>query len=211
VAAETLAPGQTATPSDDSCGDEREQVAVYDASLLLHNSNGARLGRNAHLCDRRTTAAGDTTGPTTSAVTLTPNKTNGTVDIALNASVSDVASGNANVTSAEYFRRHIRCRRHRDCDVRSFWWTDCAGQRDDFDGYFERSGVGQPYDLRTRIGREQQIGEHSVSAVLNLDKAGPTTIGLTLTPNPSNGTASVSLAAAASDSATGNTNIAAAE
>jgi hypothetical protein len=49
------------------------------------------------------------------------------------------------------------------------------------------------------------------SAVLNLDKIGPTTSALSLVPNPTNGTANVSLAASASDSANGNHNIAAAE
>jgi hypothetical protein len=49
------------------------------------------------------------------------------------------------------------------------------------------------------------------SAVLKLDKAGPTTSGLTLTPNPSNGTVNVALHATGNDTATGGSNITAAE
>jgi len=104
VAAETLAPGQTGDAiATIPAVTSESKFAVYDASLLLHNSNAPGLGGMLTFVTAGTTAAGDTTGPTTSAVTLTPNKTNGTVDIALNASVSDVASGNANVISAEYF------------------------------------------------------------------------------------------------------------
>ena len=50
-----------------------------------------------------TTFAIDTTGPTTSALTLNPNPSNGSVSVALGGTASDAATGNANVTAAEYF------------------------------------------------------------------------------------------------------------
>lgn len=49
------------------------------------------------------------------------------------------------------------------------------------------------------------------SVVLTLDKAGPVISGLSLSPNPANGTADVMLQATADDSATGNQNVIAAE
>ena len=46
---------------------------------------------------------------------------------------------------------------------------------------------------------------------MNLDKIGPATTGFLLSPNPSNGSTDVTLSATADDSASGNSNIAAAE
>ena len=45
----------------------------------------------------------DKTGPVISNGGLTPNRTNGSVDVALQATASDVSTGNSNVTAAEYF------------------------------------------------------------------------------------------------------------
>jgi hypothetical protein len=45
----------------------------------------------------------DHTGPSTSALTLTPNPSNGSVSIALAGSATDAAAGNGNVVAAEYF------------------------------------------------------------------------------------------------------------
>jgi hypothetical protein len=44
----------------------------------------------------------DLLGPTSSALTLSPSKTNGSQVVALSATVNDVASGGANIGSAEY-------------------------------------------------------------------------------------------------------------
>ena len=44
----------------------------------------------------------DKTGPTVSALTLSPNPSSGTVAVALKASASDVSTGGGNVTAAEY-------------------------------------------------------------------------------------------------------------
>jgi hypothetical protein len=49
------------------------------------------------------------------------------------------------------------------------------------------------------------------STTFAVDTAGPTTAGMTLTPNPSNGTVAVALHATGDDTATGGSNIAAAE
>ena len=49
------------------------------------------------------------------------------------------------------------------------------------------------------------------STVLNLDKTGPATTGLSLAPNPSDGTVSVNLSATGNDTATGGSNVTTAE
>ena len=48
-------------------------------------------------------------------------------------------------------------------------------------------------------------------AVLDLDKLGPATTGLTLTPNPSDGSLDVAVSATGNDSATGSSDVIAAE
>ena len=50
-----------------------------------------------------------------------------------------------------------------------------------------------------------------LSIVLNLDKTGPATTGLTLTPNPSSGAEPVALTATGNDTATGGSDVIAAE
>ena len=45
----------------------------------------------------------DKAGPSTTGATLTPNKTNGSVNVALSASGDDRATGGNGVTAAEYF------------------------------------------------------------------------------------------------------------
>ena len=44
----------------------------------------------------------DLTGPATTALVLTPSRTNGTVDVGISATGDDSATGNGNVTAAEY-------------------------------------------------------------------------------------------------------------
>jgi len=44
----------------------------------------------------------DTTGPTTSALGLSPDPTNGTVAVALSATANDTATGGSNIAAAEY-------------------------------------------------------------------------------------------------------------
>ena len=49
------------------------------------------------------TLSADNAGPTTSALTLSPNPSGGAVGVALGGTASDVGSGNSNITAAEYF------------------------------------------------------------------------------------------------------------
>ncbi|HFE66308.1 MAG TPA: hypothetical protein ENJ93_03510, partial [Chloroflexi bacterium] len=106
VVAENIMVGQTqdtivnipATAPDGS------RFALYDASMLLHNNNDAGFGG---MITFLTTAAGpagpDAAGPATSAVTITPSLSDGTTSVFLSATVSDAATGNANIQAAEYY------------------------------------------------------------------------------------------------------------
>ena len=98
VAAETFGPGQTAdaiVTVPTTATDRR--LAVYDASLTLHNTN--KVGAGGMLTFLDVTGVGpaeaDTFGPATTNARFV------TVDGTITASVSDAATGGANVTGAE--------------------------------------------------------------------------------------------------------------
>jgi hypothetical protein len=199
VAAETLAPGQTAdaiatVPATAAAG---SRFAVYDGNLMLHNNGAAGFGGMLTFVTTGGTAGGDTVGPTvTSAVTLTPTT--------VSATVSDAATGGANVTAAEFF-----------VDT-----TGTNGSGTAMTGAFGTVTVNVSGTMATLTGSHtvyvhgrDALGNWGAfrSAVINNDTTGPTTSGLTLTPNPSNGSVSVALHATGSDVATGGSNITQAE
>jgi FtsP/CotA-like multicopper oxidase with cupredoxin domain len=214
VAAETLAPGQTgdaiATIATGTANGTK--FAVYDGTLMLHNNgSSSAFGGMLTFVNVGVAVAGpDTTGPATSGMALTPNPTNGSVNVALSASVSDVATGGANVTAAEYF-----------IDTSGAPGTGTA-----MGGTFGSPTAPVNATILAATLTPLASGNHTIYvrgrdllgnwgalnfATLNLDKSGPTTSGMTLTPNPSNGTVAVALHATGNDTATGGSNITAAE
>lgn len=207
VAAETLAPGQTGdaiatVPAVTS----PSKFAVYDGSLSLHN-NGADNAFGGMLTFVTAGTGTVIAGPTTSAVALTPNPSNGSLSVTLSATIKSSVS---TVTAAEYF-----------IDASGAEGTGSA-----MSGSFGSATVSVNATLSTAQLALIASGNHTLyvhgkdasgkwgafgSAVLNLDKTGPISSGLTLTPNPSSGTVSVALSATGNDSATGNSNITAAQ
>ncbi len=190
-----------------SSAPDGSKFALYDANMLLRNNTG--LGTSAGLGGMLTfltvgppIVVGDTTGPLLSLITLTPNPSNGAVSVALAFTANDTTTGNANVTAAEY-------------------WVDA--------GVHTPITVGSPAPVVTlgatipsglsagthvvSVRAQDSLGNWSTTGNINLvvDNVGPTTSGLTLTPNPSSGSVTVALSFSANDSASGNSNITAAE
>ncbi len=208
VAAETLSPGQTADAIVTVPGVTGTNLfAIYDASLALHN-NGAdnAFGGMLTFLTAGTGAAADT-GPKTSAGVLTPNPSNGLLNVALSASISSTSS---TVAAAEYF----------------IGTNGTGGSGTAISGAFGTATLSVNTMLSPLQMAALPSGKHTLyvhgkdannkwgafsSAALNLDKAGPLTGGLTLTPNPSNGTVSVALSATGNDSTTGGANTVEAE
>ena len=213
VVAESIMIGQTrdmivnvlATMPDGS------KLALYDANMLLHNNNAAGFGGMMTFI---TTADGpvgpDVVGPTTNAVAVTPSPTDGTVDVSLTATVSDVATGNANIAAAEYYI------------------DDTNGTANVMSGAFASPAEAvvatipaatvaalSPGDHIIYVRGQDALGNwgsfNLVTLRLELTGSGPTTKSLTLTPNPSAGDVIVALSGTADDRATGNNNIALAE
>ncbi len=202
--AETFGPGQTAdaliTTPDAGRNDQR--IAVYDGSLLLHNSRAAGSGGMlTFLKVAGTVGGGDVTGPATSDVAYT----NGV----LTATIDDSTTGNGAIQAAEAY-----------LDDPSSTGTPIP--MDAQDGGFGPA----PSDVVT-VPTSTPTGKHilyvrgqdeagnwgQLSSVLvdGGDATGPATSAAKLRPNPSNGSAAVKVSATADDTDTGGSTIQAAE
>ena len=196
--AETFGPGQTtdAIVVAPAVAGAVNRLAVYDASLLLHNSNTGGFGGMLTFLEVAAGSGGvDTTGPVTTGVAYA----SGT----LTATISDATTGDGNVTAAEYY-------------------VDST------------SGVGTPFgpfapsvSVNVTAPVIVPAGQHTLyvrgrdslgnwgafSSVLvnGGDASGPTTKTPKLTPSSTNGTVPVAVHATGDDTATGGSNIAAAD
>jgi FtsP/CotA-like multicopper oxidase with cupredoxin domain len=212
IVAETISPGltQDSILTVPASAPDGSLFAIYDANLTLRNSRASGMGGMIALLQVGTTPPGgsDITGPATSAVTLTPNQVSGSIAVAVSASVSDVASGGSNIAAAEYYIDSI------------------SGTASPMSGAF-----ASPTELVNATIPDSTVGglstgNHTIyvrgqdaagnwgafnSAILKVDNTGPSTTGLILTPNVSNGTVIVSIRGTADDTASGNNNVTAAE
>ncbi len=198
--AETFGPGQTAdaivtTPAAIA---QLNRLAIYDGSLLLHNSN--LVGTGGMLTFVTVPAGGsggpDATGPVTSTVAYSAGT--------LSATIDDSATGGSSITGAEYFIDTV------------------TGPAQPMTG----SGAG-PVNVTATVGipsgehivyvrGQDSAGNRGVFSSLLVtggDAAGPTTRSPSLTPSLTNGAGSATSAvhATADDAATGGSNITAAE
>ncbi|MBI5352266.1 MAG: multicopper oxidase family protein [Chloroflexi bacterium] len=204
---ESIAPGRTmdvitTIPVSATSG---SMFALYEANFLQHNNNAAGFGGMLTFLTlgAPVPVAG---GPLTSGVTLTPNITNGSSNVALAATTT----GTTNITAAEYYIDSI---------------SGAATPMNASDLSFDSLAENIEATITTVDLAALSAGSHTIyvrgqdsngwgafsSAVLNLDKAGPVTSAGTLLPNPSNGTVDLTLSATANDSANGNGIISAAE
>jgi FtsP/CotA-like multicopper oxidase with cupredoxin domain len=206
--AETLGAGQTADVliAIPSGAPANQKYAVYDSSLRLINNNARFGGMLTFIQVSGTPGSGDAVGPAASGLTLAPNPSNGSSLVTFTATISDLSSGGSNVTQAEYFI---------DSTGASGSGTALAAADSAFDSVTE--AVTASIDPSPLSSGSHSIYVHGrdaagnwgafTSIVLVLDKAGPSTSGLTATPNPTFGTSNVALSATANDSASGNSNV----
>ena len=206
MVAETIAPGQTQDVliSVPATAATSTRYPVYDAALALNNSNVNGMGGMLAFIDATGSPTGtDTTGPVTSGVTLTlPGG-------ALSAQVSDLGTGGSGVQAAEYF-----------IDT-----TNGNGTGGSMSGPFSPEPATVSATIPAATIAALTHGTHTVyvhaqdsaanwgtfsSTTFTIDKIGPTVSALTLNPNPSSG-GSVALAGTASDVASGNNNVTAAQ
>jgi hypothetical protein len=201
VAAESLAPGQTgdAIATVPAAATTASKFAVYDGNLMLHNNNAAGFGGMLTFVTV-TSGTSSTPGPAVTALALSPDLTTLTATI--------TASSGRTVTSWQY-------------------WIDTGAPTTSATGPSGTVTVNatipaQPtgsHNLYVRGQDDLLTWGAPKSVPFVVDTTGPSTSGLTLTPNPSSGTVPVALHATGNDSATcgvppagcGGSNVAAAE
>lgn len=197
--AETFGPGQTAdsivtAPSQSMV---ENHVAIYDGSLLLHNSNAAGSGGMlTFLTVPAAPPAGDDTGPVASNVAYD--------GVTLTATIDETTTGGGNVTAAEYY-----------LDDPAGAPTAFAGPDGTTPSVDVSAAVSVPSGNHVFYVRGQDDsgnwGVFSSVLVDGGDATGPTTRGARVVRNPTNGAADVKLHATADDSQSGKSTIAAAE
>ncbi|MCB0085473.1 MAG: hypothetical protein KDE47_31245, partial [Caldilineaceae bacterium] len=208
MVAETIPPGQTVdvltTMSATAAPGAR--LALYDAAMSLRNNTAANFGGMLTFLTVQTGGSGaDTTGPTTSGVTLTPSGG----DLIVSATVDDSASGGSNIQAAE------------------FYIDSTANAPTAMTGAFAAPTETVQGAITAAVLAGLSSGDHTIyvhgqdaagnwgafgAVVLaGMDTAGPTSSGLLMSPNPTNGGVDVALTATGDDSASGASHIAAAE
>jgi FtsP/CotA-like multicopper oxidase with cupredoxin domain len=218
VIAETMGAGQTldvvtAIPAGAAAG---TKYALYNTNGQPRNASQRTSGvlnfggMLTFLTVGTGAAPTDTAGPATSGVSIAPSPTNGTVNVTLAATVSDQSTGGANVSAAEYFVDAVGANTSGVAMTGAFGVPSVNVSAT----VSAATLAGLPSGSHTFYvhGRDSNGNWGPVSsAVLNLDKAGPAISAAALSPAYSNGTTNVGIQATASDTATGNGNVAAAE
>jgi FtsP/CotA-like multicopper oxidase with cupredoxin domain len=214
VVAETIATGQTLDTIITIPGTalEGDQFVLFDANMILHNSTDAGLGgMMAMLNVGSGTPPVVDLGPSVSGLSLTPNPTDGSVDVTVSATVTDDATLASNIQAVEFYIDGT---------------ASSPNAMSAVDLAFDSTSEAIEGTISVATLAAMTSGNHTIfvrgqdangnwgpflSIVLNLDKTGPATSGLTLTPNPSSGTEPVNLTAVGNDTATGGSDVTAAE
>ena len=205
--AETFGPGQTADAIVTAPASSVDvKMSLFDGSLLLHNTNQNTGGFGGMLAPINVTAnlpaGGDTTGPITTEVAFAAGT--------LTATASDATRGGATVAAAEYFLDTV---------------TATGTAMDATDGVFNSATEGLTSIPAPAVGSGAHVlyvrsqdsegnwGPLSSAMVDGGDTGGPTTKFPSLTPSLTNhdSTAGVAVSATGDDSASGGSNILAAE
>lgn len=131
----------------------------------------------------------DKTGPATSGISLNPATSTGAVSVALQATGNDAASGNANVTAAEYF-----------IDTTGAAGTGAAitpnqvAPTVSFNATISAATMGALAEgsHTVHVRSQDALGNWGAfsTATLAVDKTGPNATGVTAYPSPNNGTLS---------------------
>ncbi|MDI6693906.1 MAG: multicopper oxidase domain-containing protein [Anaerolineales bacterium] len=217
LVSEELGPGQSADAlvTISASAPAGMRYPLYEAGMLLHNNGAPGFGGMiTFITIPSGPGNGDTQGPAASSVSLSPNPANGSADVSVSATISDAATGGSNIQAAEFF-----------IDSTGANGSGSAMSADDLDGFNSPvEAVSGLIPASTLAGLSS--GNHTIYihgqdsagnwgsfnvAVLNLDKVGPTSRAIVLTPGVSSGSVDIAIQATGDDSASGNGDIVAAE
>jgi FtsP/CotA-like multicopper oxidase with cupredoxin domain len=215
-ASQLLMPGQSADAivTIPASAPSNTKFALYDAGMLLHNNGGQAFGGMLTFLEiAGTPGTGDTQGPAASGLSLSANPINGTTGVTLTATISDIGRGDAVIQAAEY------C-----IDVTGASCT--PSPMNPVNAPFDSATESVQATLSTALLGSLAGGNHTLyvrgqdvvgnwgsynTIVLVLDTQGPATTGITLNPAVSNGSLSVAIQATGNDSASGGSDVIAAE
>jgi hypothetical protein len=202
VSADTIGPGQTADALVVAPGAAQadQRLSVYDASLLLHNSNlGGPGGMFTAIVVAGSGPGADDVGPATRGVSF-----DGTT---LTATADDTDRGANDIAAAEYYLDDV---------------SVAAGNLDPVDAAYD--SVTEDVTTTLSIGSGEHVlyvrsrdsqgnwGAFSSFLASGADTGGPTTLSPLLTPRVTNHSSTgVAITATGDDSASGNNNVTAAE
>jgi hypothetical protein len=218
VVSQTVGPGQTVDAIVDISAGAQDgtQLTVFDSNLQLRNRNRRPTaagtfrtygGPLAFITVSAASSPDDTTGPVTSAPSASA------VSGVVTASVSDAATGGSDVVAAEYSL---------DTIATAGTGTLMAATDGSFDapteGVIATIPAGTLADLPSGVhtayirGRDAALNWGAPTAVsFRIDRAGPVTSGVAVSPNPTPGTGTVTVHATGSETTTGGANVVAAE
>jgi hypothetical protein len=221
VVAQTVGPGQSfdaivTIPSTAAAG---TRLAIFDANLQLNNRNRRPANSGAPLVASATfggavgfvsIGAGsppptDTLGPIVSGMTSTRSQ--------VLATISDTTTGGNTIQQAEYFVDTVGAPGSGAALLANDGVFDQAteGVHALFPSGLSSAGHTVYVRGQDSIGNWGPLGTVVIPAVTSGDTTGPVITGVTLSPNPTNGSLPLTLHATASDATTGGSNIASAE
>ncbi len=204
VVAQTVGPGQTTDAivhASDSAA-AGTVLTVFDANLQLRNRNRRPATSTATVSYGGALGfvqIGGTPDPTDVVGPLASNLSATTTSIS--ATISDVTTGGGDIDAAEYSIDGEAA-----VAFAGTFGTPTESVNDTF-------AMLVPGSHTIRVRGHDSAGNWGLwaSVVVSTDNQSPTVTGLTLTPNPSNGTGGVALHATASDVGSGGSNIVSAE
>jgi hypothetical protein len=126
----------------------------------------------------------DNLPPNTTNLALSPNPANGSVNVSLSATANDGATGNSNITAAEYWigsGTHIPMTVSVSAPVAGLSATIPAATINVL------SQGPHTISIRSKDSINSAWGP-TATIILNVDKTGPATSGVSAAPNPNNGT-----------------------
>jgi len=213
VVVNTVAPGQTfdTLVSMPITVTGQSKYGLYDSNLMFHNNNQSYGGMLTFISIADGPVPG--IGPTTAAVSLMPHHADETMPVDLSATINGAPA--STIVAAEYF-----------VDATGVAGAGCAmtgafgSATVDVGAVITTTGAISPCaDLATLTSGDHTFYVHGSDgvwgafnfAVLHLDKLGPMTKSIVLSPNPSDGSVAVNIQATGDEMMTGHSDVVAAE
>ena len=215
MVAETFGPGQTVDVlvNVSAGAAQGSKYPLYDGNLMLHNSTAPGFGGMLTFINVGTDPGpgADVLGPQVLTLGITNSPNGGNTPSALSAIVSDGATGGATVTAAEYFIDTVGADGSGAAMSGSFGTVTVLNVAATL-SVGTVSGLSDGQHIVYVHGRDALGNWGSFNfVVLYVDKSGPVSTILSMTPNPTNGSVAVILTATGDDRPTGNSDVVAAE